>query len=580
MDFESVDFKNNFAEWQSGSAFNTYWQYSYVNRSAFYANISGTYRQYMVRWVQNSLWWYDGWVPYFHNNSQGIFSTKLATALVNGTAKKVVGGRIYFKTKNKEKLVKDDKGEYKINKALAFITSEWSDKAGFAKEVKKAITFSASAGFSLLKIDKQDEGLTVKALRADSFYPVIGFNGEIVELTCFIRDFTNLTGADRNNTQHFSNYYVVEYRFFGDYKRFDGSIIHNAPQVRYEIRETTGTITTGTDYDGAGQKVEFASLPKAIRSKIGKAFSGIRFDTPVLLPFNDNLGAEIINWSDCVSALPELPFGDGLLTNILPYLQSYDYYWSAFNTDMYLGRGRVLVDKEMQSPQAKANNVNYNSGLDSMLFTQIRTNNGVGDKMQPTPIQFDLRSQSWEQIRTMIIQNIAINTGLNLASIASFLNDTNSARTAREISTEESETALFVDDKREILERPINKLLKTITLYYGYEDDVVLRWSSAGLTNVYARSEMLATGLASGFISPQKAVQMFNQDLDEYQLQEEFDNIQAEQDKRQQQQMPFGGQNFNDKDYFGGGDEDKKEQPIPEPFNGALTDEDGDKQTE
>lgn len=548
MDFENTNF-NEFPEWQNTSAFNTYWQYSFVNRSAFYANINGTYRQYMTRWVQNCLWWYDGWVPYFHNQNQGIFSTKLASALVNGTAKKVVGGRIYFKTKNKEKLVKNANGEYDINKALAFISSEWSEKSNFSQEVKKAVAFCASAGFSLLKIDRQGEGLTVKALRADSFYPVIGFNGEIIELTCFIRDFTNLYTSGKS--QHFDNYYVVEHRFFGDYKRFNGEIIQNAPQVQYEIRQTTGTITTGTDYDGSGQRIEFCSLPKAIRSKIGKAFSGIRFDCPVLLPFADSLGAVIVNWSDCVSALPELPFGDSLLYNILPYLQSYDYYWSAFNTDMYLGRGRVLVDKEMQSPQAKANNAEYNTGLDSMLFTQIRRNAGLGDPMQPTPIQFDLRSQSWEQIRTMIIQNIAINTGLNLASIASFLNDTNSARTAREISTEESETALFVDDKREIIERPINKILKLITNYYGYTDDIVIRWSSAGLSNVYARSEMIATGLASGFISPQKAVQMFNQDMDEYQLQEEFDNIKHEKEQKQEQErQAFGNMPFNDSNYF------------------------------
>ena len=254
----------------------------------------------------------------------------------------------------------------------------------------------------------------------------------------------------------------------------------------------------------------------------------------------------------------------------MPYLQSYDYYWSAFNTDMYLGRGRVLVDKEMQSPQAKAQNVNdYNSGLDSMLFTQIRRNAGMGEPLQPTPIQFDLRSQSWEQIRTMIIQNIAINTGLNLASIASFLNDTNSARTAREISTEESETALFVDDKREIIERPLNRLLKIVTNYYGYTDDVVIRWSSAGLSNIYARSEMIATGLSNGFISPQKAVQMFNQDLDEYQLQEEFDNIKAEKESRREQEQPLGNDPFNEQDYYGNGND--KEQ---------VADEQGEKPTE
>ena len=113
-----------------------------------------------------------------------------------------------------------------------------------------------------------------------------------------------------------------------------------------------------------------------------------------------------------------------------------------------------------------------------------------------------------------------------------------------------------MDDKREILERPINRLLKIVTTYYGYVDDVVLRWSASGLTNVYARSEMIATGLTNGFISPQKAVQMFNQDLDEYQLQEEFDNIQtAEKEKQAQENRAFGSSDFNEQDYFGSGDD-------------------------
>jgi hypothetical protein len=226
----------------------------------------------------------------------------------------------------------------------------------------------------------------------------------------------------------------------------------------------------------------------------------------------------------------------------MPYLQSYDYYWSAFNTDMYLGRGRVLIDKPMQSPKAQSQNVNYNSGLDSMMFTKIQSNNG--EPMKPEPVQFDLRSQSWSEIRTMIIQNISINTGLNLASIASFLNDTNAAKTAREISTEESETALFVDDKRELMEKPINKILRLVTLFYGYKDEIVLRWSSAGLSNIYARAEVISQGLSAGFISKKKAIQMFNQDDDEYQLQEEFDNIDSDNEKNN----AFGGEDFD----FGG----------------------------
>ena len=542
-EIQAVDFSKQFADWQGASAFNTYWQYSYVNRAAYYANIRGEFYEYMYRWVQNYLWWYDGWVPYFHNNAQGIFSTKIATALVNGAAKKVVGGRLFFKTKNRQThLEKDANGEYVVNKALSFITSDWSIRSNFHREVKKAIKFAAAGGTSLLKLDKRKGELCVKALRIDSFYPTIGASGELLAVTCFIKDFTNISFVGKQ--QRFENYYVVESRYFGDYKTAEGKLLRNVPLVEYQIKKTTGSVTTGQDYSAQGENIRFASLPNAIRSSIGSAFNGIQFDKPILLPFVDSLGAELVHWTDCISALPELPFGESLLTNIMPYLQSYDYYWSAFNTDMYLGRGRVLVDKPMQSPMAKNSNAQYNSGLDSMMFTKLQSNGASTEPMEPVPIQFDLRSSSWTEIRTMIIQNIAINTGLNLASIASFLNDTNAAKTAREISTEESETALFVDDKRELMEKPINKILRLVTLFYGFKDEVVLRWSSAGLSNVYARAEIISQGVSAGWLSLKKAIQMFNQDDDEYQLQEEFDNIKNDKESNN----AFGGEDFG----FGG----------------------------
>lgn len=528
METQQVQFNNSFAPWQNTGAFNTYWQYSMVNRSLYYANIASEYREYMVRWVENYLWWYDGWVPYFHNADQGIFSTKLAASLVNGTAKKVIGGKVYFKTKNKETPAKDENGKYIINKALAFISSEWADAVNFPREMKKAIMFAAAAGTSLLKLDKQGGIFVPKALRFDSFYPVVGFNGQIIDLTCFIRDFTNLYNG-KNGKQSFQSYYVVEHRYFGDYKDADGKVLKNIPLVEYEIRYSTGNVVSALDYAvNSAQKVNLQDIKEGLRRRICKAFDGISLNKPIPLPFKDCLGAELVNWTDCVSAIPELPFGDSLLVNIMPYLQSYDYYWSAFNTDMYIGRGRVLLPKPMQGPKASS----QNSGWDSMLFTSYDTAAGGQDiKKEPTPIQFDLRSSSWKEIRDMIVQNIAMHTGMNLSTIASFLNDSKGTKTAREISTEESETSLFVEDKRGILEKPINRILKLVTLANGFQDDVVIRWSETGLTNPYTRTEMLATAIQNKFISQQTAAQMFRQDDDEYQQAEEWDKILQDRDR-------------------------------------------------
>ena len=534
MNYNETQFDNQFSPWQKSGAFNTYWQYSYLTRGAFYANVRSEYREYMQRWVQNALWWYDGWVPYFHSQEDGIFSTRVAAALVDGAAKKVIGGRIFFKNSSKEQAQGED-----INKALHFISGEWAIKTKFAKEIKRATTFAAAAGTALLKLNKDDEGLWAEALRFDSFYPVVGARGKLLEVICFLRNFAKLSAQSKQTDA--GSFFVVEHRYFGDYTRLDGTVLRNVPLVEYKIKKSTGTVNAQS-YDAQGGDILFKDLPRSVRSSIGKAYSFIRFDVPMLLPFDDHLGAVLVNWTDGVSDIPELPFGDSLLSSITPYLQSWDYYFSAFNTDMYIGRGQVIMPGYMQKKTVGPDG--FYEGKYGLMFTKAPGLNT--DDQKPIPVQFDLRATSWKEIRDMLMQNIAINTRMNISTIASFLQDTTGNKTAREISTEESETALFVDDKREIIERPINELLRIVLRYYGYVDDVVIRWSQAGLSNVYTRTEMIATAVQNGFCSRRKAVEMFNQDDDEYQIQEEYQRCEKDDSKNAQ-----GGEPWNEQDYYG-----------------------------
>lgn len=553
---QDVQFESQFSGWQRTSAFNTYWQYSYLNREAFYSNINAASREYMQRWVKHALYWYDGWVPYFHSNQDGIFSTRIASALVDGAAKKVIGGRIFYKNTNKET---NASGE--INKSLQFIASDWSKKTKFSKEIKRVTTFAAAGGTALLKLNKDDEGLWAEALRFDSFYPVVGARGKLIEVMCFLRNFTKVSDVTKNG-QSTDSFYVVEHRYFGKHTRLDGEVIENAPLVEYKIIKSKGSATQGQSYTENGTRIKFCDLPRNVRENIGSAYSFIAFDKPLILPFNAHLGAVLVNWTDGVSNLPELPFGDSLLSNIMPYLQSWDYYFSAFNTDMYIGRGQVIMPGFMQKKNAKGEE-GYYSGKYGLMFTQAP--GLTADDQKPLPVQFDLRSTSWKEIRDMLMQNIAINTRMNISTIASFLQDTNGNKTAREISTEESETALFVDDKREIIERPINELLTIVLRYYGYNDDVVIRWSQAGLSNVYTRTDMIATAVQNGFCSQFKAIQMFGQDDDEYQIQEEYNRCLEDKERNEQQQ---GGGLFNEQDYYGDQSQEvNDEQGVP---NGAV----------
>lgn len=522
---ENLDVARDMAPWIRGAAFNAYRTYSFIGRSSFYAMIAPEYFDFMNRWVRNWLYWYDGYVPYFHSSEQGILSTRIATTICDKAAKKVTGGRIMYKNAGK------DGCSTKLCPALAFISGEWANNCNFGEVVKKAVKYAAAAGTAILKLNKDEKGLWAEALRFDSFLPVIGARGEIRELKCFLKPFINL-GIEKNGTQPVTTFYAVEHRYFGNYKSATGEIKTNVPLCEYAVHKFNGTVTGGNYLSQSTncERIRVQDLPKEVRHALGASYAGILFDKPIILPFSDSLGCEIIKWTDGIGNIPELPFGESMLSNTIALLMTWDYYFSAFTTDMYVGRGRVLVPSTMKSAKN-----GYNNGLDDFIYTKLEYLSP--DEQKPFPIQFDLRSASWKEIRDMLLENLAVQTGLNVSTIASFLTD-NTARTAREISTEENDTAAFVDEKRSLIEKPINRILELVTRFYGYKEKVVVRWSGAGLTNRHSLTELINLAVQGGFLSKYKAVQLFNFDDDDEQVQEEYERIKNEENNEESEFLP------------------------------------------
>ncbi len=555
MEPEKTEFKNNeFAPWQKGAAFNAYWTYSFISNAPYFAKIRGAFQPFMNKCVQNWLWWYDGWVPYFHDAERGIMSTGLAKAIVDRTAKKVSGSRIMYKNAFKERGTPKNT---EVNPSLKAV-AQWADDTNFTRTVKMATRFALAAGTALVKINQDAQGkFTTEALRFDRFLPNVDSTGKLQEVTVYLLVNINLASEDTSKEQTRHIYTLEEHRYYGCYTKADGRVLQSVPICEYQVHEYTSTINNGiTSSDAYVGRVNWQSVPKQVRKQIRDKY-GLFIDKPILLPFPD-LGCELVTSSDCVGNYPDLPFGESLLVNIIPHLQEYDYYHSAMCTDMYLGRGKVLMPKGLTSARGSESSA-YN-GLDETLYDMIPHTNP--DEQSPLPIQFELRAAEWQTIRNTIIENIAINTGLSSTTIASFLND-NSAKTAREISTEENETAGFVDDMRAVIEAPLNRIIDRIRLAKGLPDKVVIRWSNASLQNKYTTAETLNLARQGGYISQYKAVQMFNSDDDDIQVQEEYERIKAEDQ-----------QEYNDTDsgdYFGNGGDvnaDTETQSTSESDNG------------
>ena len=282
--------------------------------------------------------------------------------------------------------------------------------------------------------------------------------------------------------------------------------------------------------------IGWEQLPNAVRKAFKEEYGDVKLNEPKALNGFSDLGVYLFKGSSDISNLPQLPLGESILANITTYLYEYDHCNTAFNTDIYLARGRVLLPKYMKKGEASGS---IPSGFDDFLFTRMESANPEEGK--PEAVQFNLRAQEWKETRNFILENIASGIKISASSLASYLQG-GSMRTAREVSAEEDSTTLFVENARMRYEPVINKMIAQVLRFYGYTDDVEVRWSRAGMTNQTVLVETLTKAVNGGLISPQKAHALFNYDDDEEQQLEDCKKV--EEAKATQQNSIFGGEGF------------------------------------
>lgn len=507
--------------------------FQWVNNQDFYALVPSVYHPFYNNWVRTWLYWYDGYVPWIHGGAQGILSTGIGTMIVNRISDSVFGGNLMFSNSRKPKIrVRKEDGK-DVGAALDFITNNWTKQTDFRTRIKRAIRYAFAGGFSLLKLNKTGGELWLDSLRADRFFVDLDGRGELRKIVSIASVYERATPNKSGNTLR---YVLCEER---RYEKI-GFLGQEIPVVEYKMYETTAPINYFSVKDNC---IAWLDLPKEVREAFSREYDGKINEPQAMNGFTD-LGCYLVRGSEDVSNVPQIGLGESLLASIMTYLYEYDFYNTCFNTDMYLARGRVLVPKGMQGPRAiaQANGVmqqygtGQNEGLDSFLYTKVDSTNP--DAQKPEAIQFELRASEWKEARNLLLESIATSIGISVSTLASYLND-GSNRTAREVSAEESATTLFVENARRRFETPINNLLKTVLRFYGYIDDVEVRWSRAGMTNVTVLVDTLTKAVQGGLISQEAAHSAYNYDNDEEQNAEDFAKVL--EDRKAQQNTLFGG---------------------------------------
>ncbi len=506
------------------------WQWT--NNNEFYKLIPAPYYSFYNNWVRMWLYWYDGFVPWVHGTQYGLLSTSIGTTIVNRAADSVFGGNLMSANARTPTITVEKKGK-QIGKALDFISNDWALDTDFRSKVKRAVRDAFAGGFSLLKINCDGGELWVDNLRADRFYIEKTGRGQLRKVVSLLSVYDSMSQS--GNERHYG---LVEERRFEKIGMFEEEV----PVVEYKIYETSAQIQNISTSDNF---VPFEDLPKKVREAFKADFGTCKLNKPIAMNGFKTLGCYLLKGSDDISNVPQLGLGESLLANITTYLYEYDFYNTCFNTDMYLARGRVLVPKALQSPQAKTGA--QNTGLDDFIYTKVETMNT--DQQKPEAIQFELRASEWKEARNMLLESIATSIGISVSTLASYLSD-GSNRTAREISAEESATTLFIENARRRFEKPLNDLISDVLRFYGYVDDVEIRWSRAGMTNTTVLVDTLSRAVQSGLISEKKAHRAFNYDDDEEQNEEDYKLVEEEREARAQREN-YGNMDYDESNYFG-----------------------------
>lgn len=446
--------------------------FTYANNSQFYALVNPTYYDYYNRIVRLNLEWFDGYVLGFHNQQNGIMSTRIATALVNGIIGNVFQKKLVFDRVDK---TSDYKALDKLN--------EWMEKDNFLGKVKLASKYSGASGTSVIKLNQSYKDIYTQPLRQDQFFYETDFQGNITKITTFLKAYVNVFNTTDEDKEQ--NFFVVEKRYYstdidiptrvenlnGEIKTYYKKPSEPVPVVEYKVLYYQGRMFENSMASKARQQtLSFHDLPKGFKDIIKKDFTALRFDTPCLLPFKD-LGCYVLQINGQDPTIPNGMFGASFLTDIRSCLVEYELICAYALRDLYNSQGRIGIPKSLSM-----NDVN-GQGIYDISMSNYETFSGDPDKQKPIITQFEIRANEWSLKKDDCLKKMATILGMSPKVIASYINPRGGfGKTATEVENDEASSQTFIEDKRTNLIVCLNKVISTILKFYGYYQHISARF--------------------------------------------------------------------------------------------------------
>ena len=432
-----------------------------VQYSNTYLLAAPRYYTFYASYIKPLVGMYTGWIEGFHNLEYGVIPTKFLQKIGNGIKSLLFSNPVVLNSYNPD--------------TNNIIDTKFKKKSNFDNAKVEAYDFCEAGGTGLLKLNRDGNGdLRFEAIPMDKFFIEVDGYGDIERVKCFIATYHDTISST-------TEYHLCEERFF-KYTTI-GSVKKRFPMVHYTVYQTTTNIT----YDAVPtDPVRWADVPPEVRNSLKRDYGEIDIDKTdaytmtndssrqyatmwqncTLLPFDDDLGVRLIKFTRNIPSFPKMPFGMPLADFLQNELYQYEQLKFFERVEVYTARARVMMDDCNSNPNDPEER---RRALDPIIFNYYENLlNGEKDG-KPLPIQPELRADEIKTQKQNILNDTAAALGLSSTTIASWLSDGTTQKSATEIKAGRSNTETFIKDKIGIISQPLQDLIDIYFHYYGVE---------------------------------------------------------------------------------------------------------------
>lgn len=492
---------------------------NFIDCSLYYAGLNVYFIDYMQKVVRTCMAFSNGSAD---NTINSGVKMNVGQTIKNTAVKLIKGDRILFE------------GDDIVTKALS---DTWVPAVHFESFLEAAIDDMLSGGTVAVKLNKDKFGRVFPSeLRVDRYYADTDEMGNIYHITMF-NSFLFSQSYGKGST---CQYWLIEERYFNE---------NGVPCVIYKVHIKSGIAGKEILPAMSDGGIEESALPKQVQNMIRQR--GIVLNEELLLPFKDGLGVWLWRRTANNSCVPGLAMGDPLLYGALDIIWAIDNVFSGSIIDVILGKGKILVPKKYLNSinqqfkdagvklKTEAFTDNFSDSDDSLVYIYTEHDKDF----IPQAVQFDIRSESYRGMLEIYLRQAVTLCGFAPTSIFPFLSD-GSAKTATEVTAEENLTRATVQSAHQTIIPEINRMLNEVCYQYGFKETVSIKLADY-IGNKILRDQNIRENYAAGLVPQDIAVQRIN-DISAGETQEYIRKI--DEDKRNN--VGFGNQLFNDKDYF------------------------------